>query len=81
MFKFLNINRCQAIGLQIALETANLRKKTTRVWWYAALWLKEINSRVTPTHETFTARSSPYLKPKFDYFKTMQSSLSYHHAM
>lgn len=43
MFKFLNINRCQAIGLQIALETANLRKKTTRVWWYAALWLKEID--------------------------------------
>ena len=57
MFKFLNINRCQAIGLQIALETANLRKKTTRVWWYAPLWLKEIDSRVTPTHETFTARS------------------------
>ena len=56
MFKFLNINRCQAIGLQIALETANLRKKTTRVWWYAALWLKEIDSRVTPTHETSTSQ-------------------------
>ena len=65
----------------LAYKTANLRKKTTRVWWYAALWLKEIDSRVTLTHETFTARSSPYLKPKFDYFKTMQSSLSYHHAM